>query len=387
MQKSTPCFFITKSVIGLLVIVFVLLSFAPLAVRADDGPHGFPELTLEETLADMQRRLKAIALELFRLSIGLPPNIQGGAYPGVEDVDKTLKDESDKKDKEDEKGGGSGGSGSSGGTSGVSANQPFGGKTTEVDQSTCNCVVFKTTKITMTPAKAGLPRTVLYSPVFSKLYAFENISQTNINLVGSYVSNALCMKQTGWYCTSQGSYPLISIVGTSGSGSGDSGDTPPPSDDDENEPKATSTPPLSQCSGNLAQDWNFSSGIVNQIGDVSASLSKLLTCMCGRLKDKGISKSLITSISDSNHIGDLGTCRNPSTYPGQCSVSGSKCCWHSQGSCHYGGTNTNNKSYAADLGMANASAEKQAALACGAGYVLDEGNHIHIQTSDCRSTD
>jgi hypothetical protein len=370
-KKNTPWSLSVKYAIVLLVIIFVMSSLSPLVSIA----HSFDgKISYEEVLNEIQAKLIAIAIELARLAIGLPPSNEGGAYPGLDPEGKP-------------EGGGGGGQGG-GITGGASANQPFGGKTTQIDNSSCNCVAFMTTKITMTPAKQGLPETVLYSATLSKLYEKYNINQTGIYLVGSYVSYAPCMKQQSYYCTANGTYPLISIVGTSdtaggGNNNGGGDDNSQPGND--NNPPKKDEPPASTCSGNLAQDWSFNSGIANQIGDVSTSLNSLLTCMCGKLKDKGISKSVITSISDSNHIGNLRVCNGSAPYPGQCPASGgSTCCWHKQGSCHYGGANNNNKSYAVDLGMSNSNAVKQAALSCGAGYVLDEGNHIHAQTSDCR---
>jgi hypothetical protein len=98
---------------------------------------------------------------------------------------------------------------------------------------------------------------------------------------------------------------------------------------------------------------------------------------------KSNSTGLITSISDNHHIGRLYECRQSSTYF-QCGASDSgSCCYHSRTSCHYGGSHADNKSYAADLGTSNAGLTKFYVQQCGGTY-LDEGNHIHIATGDCR---
>ncbi len=120
--------------------------------------------------------------------------------------------------------------------------------------------------------------------------------------------------------------------------------------------------------------WSFDPGIINQVGDASAELGQLLNCMRAQLPN-GIGK--ISSISDSNFIGNLY----------QCNVS--NClrppCVHSCGSCHYGGGLATNKSYAVDFGdETNAAALTAAAKACDSGaYVLDEGNHLHVSISAC----
>ena len=306
MKKICAVFLIVSS-------LFIINSFV-LAAEQADNTNSVREGLHQQLLADIKRRLIAIAIELARLSIGLPPNTQGGAYPGLENLGVTVPGGNILSGgsggstgglagsngnsgggialpgQSGSSGGGGGllggsntGSGSTGGqangttdssissggrgpsvsfTSAGGANQPFGGKTTEVDQSSCNCAYFKTTKITMTPAKSGLPRTVLYSPVFSKLYAFYNINQTGIYLLGSYVSNAPCLRQSGYYCTSNGTYPLISIVGTSDTGGGSqaqtNNDTGAQTEPVKEEPPAPLATPPDQCRRMGEKTYNYS---------------------------------------------------------------------------------------------------------------------------------
>jgi hypothetical protein len=122
--------------------------------------------------------------------------------------------------------------------------------------------------------------------------------------------------------------------------------------------------------------WSFDPGIINQAGDASQNLGQLLNCMRSRLP-AGV--GTISSISDSNYIGKLAQCNKAdcgSVIP----------CVHSCSSCHYGGGDSSNKSYAVDFGdEKNKNAIQIAAYACDPNaYVLDEGNHIHVSASACR---
>lgn len=123
----------------------------------------------------------------------------------------------------------------------------------------------------------------------------------------------------------------------------------------------SSTPPDNQLS--------FDPGIQNQLGDASAPLSSLLSCMSQKLPGN---VGRISSISDSKIA--AGTC---SFY--SCPINPSDCS-HSCNSCHYGGTNCKGKSYAVDFGdQQNSQILSQAAKECNSGaYVLNEGNHIHV---------
>ena len=119
-------------------------------------------------------------------------------------------------------------------------------------------------------------------------------------------------------------------------------------------------------------DWLWDSGINLQIGDASPELISLLNCMRPELW-KGVGR--ISSISDSNHIGSLTDCES--------SCSGNNCV-HSCGSCHYGGGLGTNKSYAVDFGDEENIAELTAAAQkCNAGFILNEGNHLHVSVNPC----
>lgn len=124
--------------------------------------------------------------------------------------------------------------------------------------------------------------------------------------------------------------------------------------------------------------WSFQANIKNQAGDAGPELGGLLNCMKPKL-NPGV--GVISSISDSNHIGDLSSCNKAS-----CSTTS---CVHTCYSCHYGGGINTNKSYAADFGdEGNFAAIKAAALSCDPGaYVLLEPmtapDHVHISVSAC----
>ncbi len=119
--------------------------------------------------------------------------------------------------------------------------------------------------------------------------------------------------------------------------------------------------------------WQYQTGIERQAGDMSSSVTSLLSCMREKIPDTSVGQ--ISSISDSRHIGNLASCN-------QANCSG---CSHSCRSCHYGGGTTGNKSMAVDFGDEwNKTKIISAARACDPeAYILDEGNHIHVSTSAC----
>ncbi len=111
----------------------------------------------------------------------------------------------------------------------------------------------------------------------------------------------------------------------------------------------------------------YDPGIYEQRGDSSGPLNVLLNCMAQRLPPN---VGRISSISDSRITSGSRTFA-------QCAASGG--CAHSRNSCHYGGTRCLGKSYAADFGdEENKVAIRAAANACGASFVLDEGDHLHV---------
>lgn len=114
--------------------------------------------------------------------------------------------------------------------------------------------------------------------------------------------------------------------------------------------------------------------------DASQDLSDVLKCMVDKLGSK---KMQISSISDDSGGKSIFTqCRDNYSKPP---------CEHGQNSCHYGGSSKKDKSCAADIsgsymgksGAASASEVKSAASSCGAGYVLNEGDHVHLSVSGC----
>lgn len=119
--------------------------------------------------------------------------------------------------------------------------------------------------------------------------------------------------------------------------------------------------------------WQYQTGIERQAGDMSSSVTSLLSCMREKIPDTSVGQ--ISSISDSRHIGNLSSCN-------QANCSG---CSHSCRSCHYGGGVSGAKSMAVDFGDEwNKKKIISAARACDPeAYILDEGNHIHVSTSAC----
>ncbi len=130
------------------------------------------------------------------------------------------------------------------------------------------------------------------------------------------------------------------------------------------------------CQGNVCQ----------QKKDADESLINAIDCFGKRLV--GISVK-ISSISD-NHLLTNNWDYCTTNYPGQCQNNNSDsktCCYHSENSCHYGGgISGQEKSFAIDLVGDKDSIEKianQYKSECGIGYVLNEGDHIHISTTAC----
>lgn len=127
--------------------------------------------------------------------------------------------------------------------------------------------------------------------------------------------------------------------------------------------------------------WQYDPNIAAQNGDAAADLTALLSCLRGNLPAEA---GRISSISDSNCIGNLNACKS---YPA-CPTGAPACRQHAQNSCHYGGNLNDGKSHAVDLGdETNASAFQQALNICNiigtGGFMINEGNHVHISTSQC----
>jgi len=137
------------------------------------------------------------------------------------------------------------------------------------------------------------------------------------------------------------------------------------------------------------------SGIKNsQCMDASESLVKLLKCINDDVSSYGpLTKSdiIITSISDDHGISQ---CRDNYSY--QCpddTMNDEKCCYHTQGSCHYG-HGKNDGSYAIDIrlfpnddvGIGKEKKEKLGELVksikCN-GNFFPEGDHYHVSTANC----
>jgi hypothetical protein len=111
----------------------------------------------------------------------------------------------------------------------------------------------------------------------------------------------------------------------------------------------------------------YDPGIAAQRGDASAPLIALMNCMAQRMPPN---VGRVSSISDSRITNGTKTFQ-------QCAAS--RVCSHTANSCHYGGSRCTGKSYAVDFGdEENKVVLRAAANACGASFVLDEGDHIHV---------
>lgn len=112
--------------------------------------------------------------------------------------------------------------------------------------------------------------------------------------------------------------------------------------------------------------FTYQAGIQAQKSAASPKLNALLTCMASRVP-RGVGQ--ISSISDNQ----IQTGKKSFQ---QCAASG---CAHAAHSCHYGGKTCIGSSYAVDFGdEQNTATLTAAARACGATYVGNEGNHLHV---------
>ncbi|PIP26414.1 MAG: hypothetical protein CO140_02200 [Candidatus Moranbacteria bacterium CG_4_9_14_3_um_filter_40_7] len=129
------------------------------------------------------------------------------------------------------------------------------------------------------------------------------------------------------------------------------------------------------------------SQVPGQCADASDKLNALLDCMHKKLGDA----IQISSISDNN--GGVNCYQKNPTWvqctPGSPGVPAKQtnCCFHKKGSCHYGGTSSPGKSCAVDFSNQGSSASNatimSAASSCGAGYIEDEGDHVHVSVPGC----
>jgi len=151
----------------------------------------------------------------------------------------------------------------------------------------------------------------------------------------------------------------------------------------------------------IGEGWDFDDGIEAQLIDAAPDLIELLSCLrinFNKMEEEegeagnNISIGRISSISNENHIGNVGVCRAQDR-PDDCA--------HSRTSCHYGGNGNDNESHAVDLGDEDNGVYIETAIEnCSqfVGYwafepIVDNmpihepnerTNHIHISTASCR---
>ncbi|MDP2586853.1 MAG: hypothetical protein Q8P32_03730 [Candidatus Komeilibacteria bacterium] len=136
--------------------------------------------------------------------------------------------------------------------------------------------------------------------------------------------------------------------------------------------------------------WHFDDGIQAQLSDASQGLINLLNCLRPKFNEfeRQLSREgsppvvigRISSISDSDYIGNLGACHVQNNKPANCD--------HLWNSCHYGGDVNDGKSYAVDFGDEENFQYFERAISQCARYVgyhaLENSNHYHISTASCR---
>jgi|GEM_PF-6948942 len=281
--------------IGLLAVIFFPVvsrgaSLVSLSVTGQFSPNSASSSDQEiaQIMAEMRKRLVAIAVELTRISLGLPPNPKSPAYLGLENLglkapagsnapsNNTNNSQSSPNSSgqtpnstgsnpagtsgsgnnpsqggltgggsnnngNSSSGGSSGGGGSSSGASGAGANQPFGGLTGQPTRCTCTDDY---SLIPITPPKSDLPNYIMYSPSKATTYMFGQVPQAGVQVLGTHGEDVTCRVRVAWYCVSVGSGKDVIMIGTSGTG-GAAPSTGPGtvSPQQPAQPPASSTPP------------------------------------------------------------------------------------------------------------------------------------------------
>ncbi len=129
---------------------------------------------------------------------------------------------------------------------------------------------------------------------------------------------------------------------------------------------AVTVPRLEVAPGAAPGRFTYDPGIEAQVATASGALQSLLSCMVTRVP-AGVGR--ISSISDSQITSGQNTFA-------QCAAGR---CQHAANSCHYGGRSCVGSSYAVDFGdQQNTQALSAAATACGANYVGNEVDHLHV---------
>lgn len=128
----------------------------------------------------------------------------------------------------------------------------------------------------------------------------------------------------------------------------------------------------------------YDPGVEKQLPGASVALANLIGCI---KTQPGIPASMgrISSISDSQIASGAKTFK-------ECSLGG---CAHAAHSCHYGGRTCVGQSYAVDFGDGDPGTDAAAKLTaaahtCGADFVNQESNHLHVsvgKSCGCDSTD
>ena len=122
----------------------------------------------------------------------------------------------------------------------------------------------------------------------------------------------------------------------------------------------------------------------NQCSDASPSLTKLLDCMKDDMGNFDLAQSDIklTSISDDH---GLSKCRDNYSYQCPKGSNDPDCCFHTQGSCHYGGGTHTDGSYAVDIRLLSGDKDgklKDLVKSCD-GQWYPEPDHYHVSVKNC----
>jgi hypothetical protein len=143
--------------------------------------------------------------------------------------------------------------------------------------------------------------------------------------------------------------------------------------DKNSQPAVKNSEDREQCCCLPFANWTYQAGIEAQIKDASSQLNSLIACL-----KTAIPSTIPITI---NSISDSQITPGGKTFA-DCRATG---CSHTANSCHYGGKNGPDKSYAVDLG-GDANAISTAARGCpDVKFINPEGSHIHVSVLECQS--
>jgi len=142
--------------------------------------------------------------------------------------------------------------------------------------------------------------------------------------------------------------------------------------------------PYDQCTDAQKQELALQNNVPYP-AQRAPELDTLISCITTQVAAMGYTQADLGSIfTYENRNPSCNYTRGQDSLEPLCGV-----CIHTQFSCHYGGREGTSGSLAVDFGLGDArnnalyTAVTNAATACNAGFILDEGDHLHVSTTSC----